>query len=304
MSSHTIEKYISDSTLECLKSMVHLPSIQKALFQLNHPISSTPCQQKSMMIDRLIDVSAEIIDSIWLNKQKPTTKTILPTRVFIREILQRSKATYSMLQLALFYIFRIKKLIHSSTHCLVSCSRRMFLTALILASKYLHDRNYRTQTWAKIASLSAAEITASELVFLKLIDYRLHVSKPLYDKWVSLLYQHIQKKNLIHQLKKDPPAPTAQPKPAASSSHVLIEDSHDHDDDDTKKSSSHDNDDDDDGDDSCSEASLLSTEYNSDSSDTISPLCTPPLAPSAMNKKRPLEEQEDLLISKYIRLAK
>ncbi|KAI8087853.1 cyclin-domain-containing protein, partial [Gilbertella persicaria] len=158
----------------------------------NKQFSDTSCQEeKSVMIDRLIDVSAEIIDSIWSKKQKPTSKIIMPTNEFIREIIQRSRATYSMLRLALFYIFRIRNLIPQSTHCIVCCGRRMFLAALMLASKYLHDRNYRNRTWAKIANLDVAEISASEFVFLKLIDYRLYVSKLLYDRWVFLLHEHV-----------------------------------------------------------------------------------------------------------------
>ncbi|OBZ83514.1 G1/S-specific cyclin pas1 [Choanephora cucurbitarum] len=245
-----------------------------------------------MMIDRLIDMSAEIIDSIWLNKQKPTKNPILPTKVFIREILQRSRATYSMLQLALFYIFRIKKLVSSSTHCLVSCSRRMFLAALILASKYLHDRNYRTQTWAKIASLSVAEITASELVFLKLIDYRLYVSKPLYDKWVSLLYQHIQKQDSIQQHKDNNFASTTQVKSAVPFICPLTKAGDD----------DHSNNGDDD---SCSEISLPNGVCSSSSSSAAaSPLNTPPLLPNNTIKKRQLEEQEDWPASKHICLEK
>ncbi|KAI8983499.1 cyclin-domain-containing protein, partial [Pilobolus umbonatus] len=162
----------------------------------------TSCQDKSIMIDKLIDASADIIDSIWSNNTKRKTK-VMSTSRFIREILKRSRATYSMLQLALFYIFRIKNTIQEQIQYqqsqlnhnqLVCCGRRMFLAALMVASKYLNDKNYRNRTWAKIASLTVAEINATELVFLKLIDYQLYVSKSLYDKWVTLLHGHIKNK--------------------------------------------------------------------------------------------------------------
>lgn len=149
------------------------------------PILNCHDQEKSIMIDRLIHAAADIINSI---KSKRNTKAI-PTIDFIREIIKRSRATYSMLQLALFYMFRIKK-----TNQPVNCSRRIFLAALIIASKYLNDKNYKNKAWAKITSLSVNEINTTEIVFLKLIDYQLYVSKPLYDKWVSLLHNHIQKR--------------------------------------------------------------------------------------------------------------
>lgn len=152
--------------------------------------TDTSClMNKSIMIDRLIDTAADIIDSIfWANRNKVTA---MSTSNFVREILKRSRATYSMLQLALFYIFRIKKKLITLPYC----GRRMFLAALMLASKYLNDKNYKNKTWAMIASLDVKEINATEIVFLKLIDYQLYVCKPLYDKWVSLLHGHIQKKN-------------------------------------------------------------------------------------------------------------
>lgn len=191
-------------THESNSKIIYLPPLlataNKTFFEKQHQFSDTSCQERSIMIDKLIDCSADIIDSIWSNNR--STK-IMSTARFIREILKRSRATYSMLQLALFYIFRIKKLIFErlqqplSNNQLVCCGRRMFLAALMVASKYLNDKNYRNKTWAKIASLHVAEINATEMVFLKLIDYQLYVSKPLYDKWVSLLHDHIQKKSFI-----------------------------------------------------------------------------------------------------------
>ncbi|KAI8094380.1 cyclin-domain-containing protein, partial [Thamnidium elegans] len=141
---------------------------------------------KSVMINKLIEAAADIIDSI---HSKRNTRA-MSTSSFISEILKRSRATYSMLQLALFYMFRIKK-----SNPFVNCSRRIFLAALMVASKYLNDKNYKNKAWAKITCLSVTEINTTEMEFLKLIEYQLYVSKPLYDKWVSLLQEHIKKKN-------------------------------------------------------------------------------------------------------------
>jgi hypothetical protein len=182
----------------------YLPPItavkNQQLLEKHQQFSDTSCQERSIMIDKLIDACADIIDSIW--SQPPSRPVIvMSTSQFIREILKRSRATYSMLQLALFYIFRIKKLIvdciQRKQPSLVCCGRRMFLASLMIASKYLNDKNYKNKTWAKIASLNVTEINAAEMVFLRLIDYQLYVSKPLYDKWVFLLHDHIQKRSWI-----------------------------------------------------------------------------------------------------------
>jgi hypothetical protein len=209
----TYKRRCSDPNLYSLKNMdchpftstvFYLPPIaavkNQQLIEKHQQFSDTSCQERSIMIDKLIDACADIIDSIW--SQPPQRSVIvMSTSQFIREILKRSRATYSMLQLALFYIFRIKKLIvdciQRKQPSLVCCGRRMFLASLMIASKYLNDKNYKNKTWAKIASLNVAEINAAELVFLRLIDYQLYVSKPLYDKWVFLLHDHIQKRSWI-----------------------------------------------------------------------------------------------------------
>jgi hypothetical protein len=146
------------------------------------------------MVDKLIDTSADIIDSIWSTRN---LSNVMSTGSFIKEILKRSRTTFSALQLALFYLFRIKTSIKNYNQQeykrFVLCGRRMFLAALMVASKYLNDRNYRNKTWAKIACLPVQEINKTEYIFLDLIQYELYVSKPLYDKWVYLLHHHIQK---------------------------------------------------------------------------------------------------------------
>lgn len=177
-----------------------------------------------------IDVSAEIIDSIWhprfLQDSQRQAK-IMSTRNFIHEILKRSKTTYATLQISLFYLFRVKKVVHErlvrrSTALpptppssqfsdedddlpvrkrqvserlddIMCCGRRMFLASLMVSSKYLHDKNYRNRAWAKISGLDIDEINAAELAFLRLIEYKLYVSKPTFDKWYTMLHGYVQK---------------------------------------------------------------------------------------------------------------
>ena len=62
----------------------------------------------------------------------------------------------------------------------VLCGRRMFLAALICASKFLQDRTYSNRAWAKISSLPEEEINANEKVFLELLDYNLFVNADLF----------------------------------------------------------------------------------------------------------------------------
>src|SRR3954471_6043261 len=112
---------------------------------------------------RCEDSAAQIVEVIWplsvvacRNDSSLGNKGVLPLRTFIQETLRRSRTSYSTLQVALYYLILIKPHVpkHDFTmeqpddvHSIraLQCGRRMFLAALILASKYLQDRNYSTR---------------------------------------------------------------------------------------------------------------------------------------------------------------
>ena len=69
----------------------------------------------------------------------------------------------------------------------MQCGRRMFLAALILASKYLQDRNYSARAWSKISGLNTLEINQNELMFLQAVGWRLHISEATFQRWTDLV---------------------------------------------------------------------------------------------------------------------
>ncbi|BGP24733.1 G1/S-specific cyclin Pcl5 [Rhodotorula toruloides] len=69
----------------------------------------------------------------------------------------------------------------------VLCGRRMFLAALICASKYLQDRNYSNRAWAKISGLDVCEINANERAFLKVVGFGLHLPAEEFQRWTERL---------------------------------------------------------------------------------------------------------------------
>jgi hypothetical protein len=162
-----------------------------------------------------------VIEAIWPTVNKPKSN-VVPLRAFIQEVLKRSRTTYSTLQTALFYLFRVKntiinRLSHQSIAATInreqdyiSCGRRMFLASVILASKFLQDRNYRNSAWAKISGLPVREINAAEMVFMKLIDCNLYISKATFEQWYGLLNAHIQTKAVQRRLPVQRPPPCPQ----------------------------------------------------------------------------------------------
>ena len=124
----------------------------------------------------------------------------LPLAGFIYELLRRSGTSYSTLQVALFYLILLKdqkagldftkdqpKPLGTLACRPMQCGRRMFLAALILASKYLQDRNYSVRAWSKICGLRICEINENETAYLKCIDHNLHIKKDVFQNWSKIV---------------------------------------------------------------------------------------------------------------------
>ncbi|CAG8663423.1 6511_t:CDS:2 [Dentiscutata erythropus] len=172
--------------------------------------------RKAAFVENLVDTACLIVEVIWANFSVSPSAKIISLRVFIQETLRRSRTSYSTLQTALFYLIRIKSEIAKLYRCTeylptptseyppnvipnsnqnndpATCGRRMFLAALIVASKYLQDRNYSNRAWSKMSGLSVKEINTNEICFLKLIDYNLFIAETNFKRWSSLLLTNIQ----------------------------------------------------------------------------------------------------------------
>jgi hypothetical protein len=61
----------------------------------------------------------------------------------------------------------------------------MFLIALIVASKYLQDKNYSLRIWSENSGLSVGEIRSAEVTSLLALDWRLHVTIDMFQKWTD-----------------------------------------------------------------------------------------------------------------------
>lgn len=149
------------------------------------------------------DSATQIVEAIWplssvVCRGEVGSKGVLPLRTFIQETLRRSRTSYSTLQVALYYLIRIRPHVprHSFTteqpcdqHAdrALQCGRRMFLAALILASKYLQDRNYSARAWSKISGLNTHEINQNEIAFLFAVDWKLHVTEDVFQRWTDIV---------------------------------------------------------------------------------------------------------------------
>lgn len=162
--------------------------------------------RKVNFVDSLVDSSTQIVEAIWpLSsapcRPEPGNRTVLPLRTFIQETLRRSRTSYSTLQVALYYLILIKPHVPKRSFTVeqyedryadraLQCGRRMFLAALILASKYLQDRNYSARAWSKISGLNVQEINQNEVAFLLAVNWKLHITDEVFRRWTEIVLKH------------------------------------------------------------------------------------------------------------------
>lgn len=162
--------------------------------------------RKVNFVDSLVDSSTQIVEAIWpLSsapcRPEPGNRAVLPLRTFIQETLRRSRTSYSTLQVALYYLVLIKPHVPRRgftteqyedrySDRALQCGRRMFLAALILASKYLQDRNYSARAWSKISGLAVQEINQNEMAFLLAVNWKLHITDEVFQRWTEIVLKH------------------------------------------------------------------------------------------------------------------
>lgn len=110
---------------------------------------------------------------------------------FVRSILYQSKISYSVVATGLLYLLwgkqsmKHKNLKHARTIGIFE----IFVTALMLASKYLNDRNASNSAWSKISGIPLETLNKMEMKLLSFIEYKLHVEVDLFDRWIKFLFQ-------------------------------------------------------------------------------------------------------------------
>ena len=136
-----------------------------------------------MFVEALVDSAVLIIETIW-PKFQHEKHSRMPLRKFIQETLKRSRTSYSTFQVSLYYLILVKQHDNQSN---LKCGRRTFLSSLILAGKYIQDRNYNMTAWSKITGLSVTELKHNEIEFLKCVDWKLYIPHDVYTKWSDIL---------------------------------------------------------------------------------------------------------------------
>lgn len=167
-------------------------------------------EQKKQFVDNYISNAAVFILSFWnkspsssectslFNNCHKSIKPIQPEtfKQFLIEIVKRSRCSLPTLQLAIYYIYKLKDLIKSNSKNpkdVLSCPKKTLLTCLILSFKFLFDSNYSFKAWTKISGLTPQLLKSFELQVLIHLDHKLNIESEVFEKWVKVLEIGLQK---------------------------------------------------------------------------------------------------------------
>ncbi|KAG4093023.1 hypothetical protein H8356DRAFT_1048868 [Neocallimastix lanati (nom. inval.)] len=160
---------------------------------------------QSYFIDSLYDIACTILNEspIW-NKQSSTNQeSLCSLRSFIVKITESSNTTITTFQVALYYLLQLHQRIQNISGTskkqrlyTALCGRRMFLAALIIASKYATDRALSSGTWAthiigkNNGIRNVSEVNSIQQEFLSIMEYELFIHYENFNHWMDELKEY------------------------------------------------------------------------------------------------------------------
>eukprot|EP00929_Paragymnodinium_shiwhaense_P093157 TRINITY_DN53270_c0_g1_i1.p1 TRINITY_DN53270_c0_g1~~TRINITY_DN53270_c0_g1_i1.p1 ORF type:complete len:206 (+),score=24.01 TRINITY_DN53270_c0_g1_i1:296-913(+) len=129
-------------------------------------------------------------------QQRMTTfHSVRPPPLTIHEYLNRIAKYFQCSNecyvLCLVYIDRVVKLHPEFSICDLNI-HRLLMTAAMLAVKFFDDIYYSNAYYARVGGVRTREVNALEAQFLRLIDWRLHVTPQEYMQYRGHVYMALQ----------------------------------------------------------------------------------------------------------------
>ncbi|CDO92595.1 unnamed protein product [Kluyveromyces dobzhanskii CBS 2104] len=109
---------------------------------------------------------------------------------FINEVVKRSKTSQHVIIQATYlfdqiYSKKLKPVSITNMPEFARCSKRVFLSCLILAHKFNNDSTFSMKTWCLISGLKARDLASMERWTLSTLDYRLRIENSVLNKWYA-----------------------------------------------------------------------------------------------------------------------
>ncbi|SNX86601.1 uncharacterized protein MEPE_05310 [Melanopsichium pennsylvanicum] len=119
----------------------------------------------------------------------PRTLRLFPRRRFtdfVRNMLNITQVSKSVIILALLYIHRLKSK-NPGLRGQDGSEFRLFVTALMLANKFLDDHTYTNKTWSELSGLKLKDVTKMEIEFWLGLSSNIHASDADFKSWIGTL---------------------------------------------------------------------------------------------------------------------
>ncbi|KAJ2387555.1 hypothetical protein GGI23_006249 [Coemansia sp. RSA 2559] len=134
--------------------------------------------------EQLAFVAARTFGRLWMPRS--TRESLQPFQTFCYELLRSTQIAMPIVMLTLLYVHKFKQRF-PGLHGGSGSEYRVFVVALMLASKYLEDNTFTTQTWSDVSHLPARELAIMQREFLVALDHRLHVPEAEFNAWINRL---------------------------------------------------------------------------------------------------------------------
>ncbi|GMM36458.1 Pcl5 protein [Saccharomycopsis crataegensis] len=162
-------------------------------------------ESKQTLVNSLVCSTSILLSTLWADFDTSSASDSLNAlNTFIISSLRRSRSSNLTLQVALYYLVRlsnhIKACILKKFHNkhlynaksktkanVLLCKKRTFLTCLILASKFVQDKNYSMKSWSIISGLPVKELVHNETVVLNHLSFNLYVKGEVFTEWSSII---------------------------------------------------------------------------------------------------------------------
>lgn len=145
---------------------------------------------------------------------------------YVAAVFKHSKVSYSVLLTGLLYLLRFRHYMPcrlGAVNCAITRSTgeshggfllTIFVSALLLSNKFLHDRHSSNENWAGYSGLSLRDVNRGEILFLTVVDHQINIDPVAFHKWTGILFQPC---NLVHYQSRPPDnqVPNMQPLPSA-----------------------------------------------------------------------------------------
>ncbi|EST08377.1 Cyclin PHO80-like protein [Kalmanozyma brasiliensis GHG001] len=105
---------------------------------------------------------------------------------FVRNMLNTTQVSKSVIILALLYIHRLKSK-NPGLRGQEGSEFRLFVTALMLANKFLDDHTYTNKTWSELSGLKLKDVTKMEIEFWLGLSSNIHASDADFRSWIGTL---------------------------------------------------------------------------------------------------------------------